>query len=449
MQCLPGSAAANQGRQLLATDLIVPERGLSMKALGELAKGRPENPRHGLTDDCESLGFWQLSLVNSLRHAFNESQDLRGHCAGFEGLFESWGAKDWAAMGTFVAEMVGHLNSGALTITTVTGIATSAAASDACGESYNGHCHNIARLDLPGQPMQCFIVEGTAPMDLYTVTKSSPTVTCKVMNDKAQYVEEQLCRPDFLTRLGKTVSGMTLFINRAHGASDLGKGWRRDEEMTGWVSSTVFTNGLDSDPSFPMKFYNRVMFTGLKCTEGGAGCLPVQEAGVGGVAGCHPYDLNRLDLRAVNVPLPAGMKDKMRAIMDEANPPVSGPEFWQALAATWIPARPLSEMNRAARGRLAQGVKYTVVSCMESPGSQDYVPVLFEAKRRLADRASELNSTTPNSDGIHLVAEMLGTGVSLKLFVPDRPIRELTVIRSLIRAMHDVDWQGPIPEAGG
>jgi len=159
--------------------------------------------------------------------------------------------------------------------------------------------------------------------------------------------------------------------------------------------------------------------------------------------------MNRGDLRAVDVPMAAGTKEKMRAIMDEANPPVSGREFWQELAATWIPAIPLAEMNREARDRLAAGVEYQVVSCMESPGSQDYIPLLYEVKERLADRATAINAADPHSDGIVVTAEMLGTGVSLKLFVPDRPIRELTLMRSLIKAMHDVSWGGPIPEAGG
>ena len=449
LQCLPGSAAANQGRAIRAPDPIVPETNMSMQALCALARGRPENPRHGLTDDCESLGYWQVQLVHSVQLAARGSADLRAQCQGFECLFAAWTARDWAAMGGYVREMVGLLESGALSMTTATGIATNAAAGDVGGESFNGHCHNLARLDLPGQPLHCFIVEGTAPMKLYTVTKASPTVTCKVMNDKMQYVEEVLARPDFLTRLGKTVSGMTMFVNRAHGGGEMGKGWKRDEVMTGWVVSTIFTNALDSDPSFPIKFYNRIMYTGLKCTAAGAGCLPVQEARVGLTAGCHPYDMNRKDLRAVDVPLPAGMKQSMRDIMNEANPPVSRPEFWQRLASTWVPACPLGEMNRQARAGLSQGVQYTVVSCMESPGSQDYIPVLHEAKRRLADRANELNASDPKGDGIRVAAEMLGTGVSLKLFVPERPIQELTFIKSLIQAMHDVDWLGPIPVAGG
>lgn len=449
MQCLPGSSAANQGRKIAPTDLIVPEQGLSMKALAELANGRDENPRHAMVDDCESLGFWQIMMTRSLQYGVRGGADLQIQCAGFECLFSEWTPRDWAAMGSFVKEMVGLLESGALSLTTVTGIATNAAAGGVGDESYNGHCHNIGRLDLPGEPLQCFIVEGTAPMELYTVTKASPTVTCKVMNQQGEYVEEVLCRTDFLTRLGKTVSGMTLFVNRAHGAGDLGKGWPRAREMTGWTSSTVYTNALDSDPSVPLKFYNRFMYTGLKCTDGSAGCLPVQEARVGLTAGCHPYDMNRMDLRAVDVPLAAGMKEKMRAIMDEASPPVSGPEFWRELAATWIPATSLSEMNRSARAGLVAGVEYNVVSCMESPGSQDYVPVLYEVKERLAERANAINLADPHSDGIAVTAEMLGTGVSLKLFVPDRPIRELTFVRSLIRAMRDVDWGGPIPEAGG
>jgi len=449
LQCLPGSAAANQGRVLLAPNPIVPEASMTMKALGELASGRAENRRHCLTDDCESLGYWQLTMMHSMQLSMRDSPDLRAQCAGFQCLFAAWTPRDWSAMTSFVREMTGLLDSGALSMTTVTGIATNAAAGDVGGDSYNGHCHNLARLDVPGEPLHCFIVEGTAPMEVYTVTKDSPTVTCKVMNDQQQFVEEVLCRTDFLTRLGKSVSAATMFINQAHGAGESSAGWPRAEPMTGWVGSTVFTNGLDSDPSFPLKFYNRFMYTGLKCTAGGAGCLPVQEARVGLTAGCHPYDMNRMDLRAVDVPLPPGLKQTMRDIMNEANPPVSAPEFWQKLASTWVPACPLLQINRGVQEALAPGVAYTVVSCMESPASQDYIPVLHEVKRRLAERASAINAAAPGSDGIHVTAEMLGTGVSLKLFVPDRPIHGLTVMQSLIQAMHDVGWQGHIPDPLG
>ena len=449
---LPCGAPQFLGRHIKPAAPIQAPDGLSLDEYVGMLKGRPENLRCILSDDCESSAGMAVLALTSLVEGLQRTPDLQALCAGFEPLFAAWGQADWDAMGGFVHDMAGLVRAGQLTLTTAIGIATNAAASDGDApgpDSYNGHCHNIGRLAVEGQPIQCFIVEGTAPMELCRVTPTSPRVTCKVASatDPSQTTLERMDMPDFLTRLGKTVSVMTQLVNKPYGAQTGSDGWPLPEPMTGWVSSTIYSNTLDSDPSCALKFYNRVMYAGWACASNQDGCLPVQESAqhaTGKVAGCHPYDLNRTDLRAVGVGLDPDMRAKMRAILDEANPPIAEKEVFQKLAATWGPAQPLRAMNQANQRSLEKGVEYLIVSCMESPSSQDYSPVILKIKEPFVREWDRLNRTDPKSDGIRLSIEQVGTGTTIKLRVPQRDIGELTVIRNGVKAMQALGWKGKL-----
>lgn len=447
---LPCSAPQFLGRHVRVPNPIVPPHGASIDALAQLLAGREENLRYALADDCESSSGLSMIALTSLVEAYQQTPDLKTLCKGYENLFKAWSRQDWESMGRFVGEMVSHVHGGALTLSTVTGLASNASASEVgSGASYNGHCHNVGRLNLPDRPVHCFIVEGTAPMESCTVHRDSPTVMCQVtemVNGHPQKVSRPLHMPDFLTRLGKTVAFLTQIISRPYGMQVAeGQGWPLKEPASGWLSSTIFSNALDSDPSFPLNFYNRAMYTSWQCTSGGVGCLPVQEAHAR-IAGCHPYDLNKVDLRALSVALPQDIEKTMKAIIDEANPPLASESQFQQLARTWSPAASLGRMNQDAQAELEHGVRYHTVSCMESPGSQDYTPIILGMKAILACEWNRLNRAHPKSDGGLVSVEELGTGVTIKIRVPDRPIEQLTLIETCVQAMRNVGWKGRIPD---
>lgn len=447
---LPCSAPQFLGRHIRQPNPIYPPPEATMDMLIDLIAGRVENMRCTLADDCESSAGAAVVALQSLLKAMKQGGDLRVLCHGFGALFAAWTAQDWGDMSQFVGEMVKLVENGSLSLSTVTGIATNASASDVGAEpAYNGHCFNVGRLILGDQPVHCFIVEGTAPLDACTVRQGSPTVMCQVTEMRGgvpQKVMRPLQMPDFLTRLGKTVTCLTQVINVPHGTLVAqGQGWPLREPLTGWLSSTIFSNALDSDPSFELGFYNRAMYTGWQCAQGGGGCLPVQESG-GRLAGCHPYDLNKQDLRALSAGLPQELNEIMRDILDEANPPIAADSLFQQLARTWWPAASLGQMNRAMQADLEPGVSYHTVGCMESPGSQDYTPILGAIKTTLACEWNRLNKEHPNSDGIRIHAEVLGTGVTLKIRVPNRVIGQLTLVQTCLQAMCNVGWRGKIPE---
>ena len=447
---LPCSAPQFLGRHFRQANPIVPPLEATMDMHIDMMAGRPENMPCVLADDCESSAGLAVVALNSLVQAVKQGPDLQVQCKGFEPLFAAWTAQDWTCMSQFVGEMVGLVDGGSLSLSTVTGIATNAAASDVGSEpAYTGHCHNIGRLIQGDGSVHCFIVEGTAPMESCTVRQDSPVVTChvtKMVSGTPQRVVEGLHMPDFLTRLGKTITFMTQIISKPYGAVGAdGQGWPLREPLTGWLSSTIVSNALDSDPSFPLSFYSRAMYTGWQCTQGGAGCLPVQES-TGRLAGCHPYDLNKPDLRALSAGLPPALNEAMRDIIDEANPPIAPNKTFQQLARAWSGATSLSRMNQDVQAGLEPGVTYHTLSCMESPGCQDYIPIMLAIKTTLAREWDRLNSAHPKSDGIRVHAEELGTGVTLKIRVPDRPIDQLTLIETCLQAMRNVGWKGKIPD---
>jgi len=421
-------------------------------------KGRGENMRCIMDDDCETSAHLAMTALNTLLKAHGQS--LSELCKEYP-LFKQWTATDWALMQGFMDEMTGLVRSGSLSLHTATGLATSMAASDNPSQnvSYNGHCHNIGVLkqapahantmggavDQPGESVTCFIVEGTAPLEHCRVTATSSRVTCKAARNGA-FVEETIPMPDFLCKLGRTVVVLAQMINAPNGGQFSGGGWPLPEKVSGWMTSTVYTNSLESDRTAKLGFYNRVMYSGLKCRDDGLGCMPVEEQAGGRLAGCHPYDLSRMDLRGVNATLPDGVREKMTAILDEANPPMADEGVFKLLADTWLAAQPLTQMNMDAVGMKAKGVKYLVVSCMESPGSQDYLPIMHLAKTRLANEVNRLNAADPESDGAFLVSALDGTSHALKVYFPDRTTPKVTIVRNFITAMKNIEWPGQIPD---
>ena len=200
-------------------------------------------------------------------------------------------------------------------------------------------------------------------------------------------------------------------------------------------------SSLDSDINTPLRFYNRVMYSGFKCRDSGLGSMLVEEKNTL-VAGCHPYELNNSALRAVNVSMPMDLHDTMHQIMDEATPPIVSSSTLLELSHSWVQCMPLTDLNEEENKYRKQGIEYLTTCAMETPGSPDYIPVIYEAKSRLVKAMNDVNMKRPDSDGIFARVFSMGTGVHIILHVPQVNIEKLTVVDSLLNAMDQIQWPG-------
>ena len=203
-------------------------------------------------------------------------------------------------------------------------------------------------------------------------------------------------------------------------------------------------SALDSDQNIPLRFYDRIMYSGFKCTEYGLGSMPVEER-LQLTAGCHPYELNKLTLRGVNVTIPVELQPKMYNIMDEANPPLVSENTLIELSHSWMKCLPISDLNVEENNYRKSGIQYITTCAMETPGSPDYIPVIYEAKSRLINAMNDINMTRPDSDGIFARVFPMGTGVHIILHVPQVTINKLTVVNSLLKAMETIQWPNKPP----
>lgn len=374
-------------------------------------------------------------------------------------LFKSFTPRCWELMASIFARGNRMLESGQLRVMTGVGLATTASAADIKSDSasYNGHCFNVGFVQTPAMERPyCFLLEGTAPMIQLKVTSSSPRVTFNIYKDPADstsFETQTHDMPAFLTLLGRTLSAMTQVINAPNGGHQMAGGWPFKDRIAGWMGSVMVMNALDSDPSTELRFYNRVMYMGWPCTETGQGCMPVEEPSTaacsmapstspGLVAGCHPFSLNNLSIRGFDAGVAPDHVRLMSEIMNEATPPIASHKIFQQLSQFWVPCGPFEDVNVREQAMRDKGVEYVRVASMETPSVPEYIPIIFEAKRQLINRATQINMAHPGSDGIIGSVAALGTGVHVFLDVPQRDIHQLTFVDSLRRAMGELQWPG-------
>ncbi len=386
---------------------------------------------------------------------------LEDQCNGWP-LFTSFTPRCWEILASIFERGNRMLESGQLRVMTAVGLATTASAADIKSDSamFNGHCFNVGIIHTESMERPyCFLLEGTAPMIQLKVTESSPRVTFNIFSDpsdSSHFETQTHDMPAFLTLLGRSLSAMTQVINTPNGGHYPKGGWPTKDPITGWLASVMVMNSLDSDPNTELRFYNRVMYMGWPCTETGQGCMPVEEPGTaaclaetlsgsngsGLVAGCHPFSLNNLNIRGFDAGIPPADVHQMSEIMNEATPPIASHKIFQQLASFWVPCTPLEDANVREQAMRDKGVEYVRVGAMETPSVPEYIPIIYEAKRQLINRANQINMAHTNSDGIIGSVMALGTGVHVFLDVPQRDIHQLTYIESLRQAMEDIKWPG-------
>lgn len=421
----------------------------------------PELLLHPHTDDCESSAlFAQLLKLSSMRvyatlkneaSIEGKARRLQEACHGWP-VFKSFTPDSWNLMARMVDRGCEMLAKGELSIVTGVGLATNASAEDvrACtdGSVFCGHCFNVSRIKTDGMPVARFgILEGTGPMYMITTEKSSPKVTVSVTHETADGMVKEtktLEMPLFLTMLGATVMRLTQVINCPKG-EEFGResGWPLGVKITGWRNRTMVMSALDSDRSVDLDFYNRIMYIGLPCKAEGLGCMPVDERPARMVAGCHPFQLNDKWSRAVSADLPQSKSVKvLQEVMEETTPPMAPDSILCDLSGKWVPCRPLEAVNKEVAAAM-QGARFYRTCVMESPCAPEYLAVLFEIKRRIAEETNRLNMQADGSDGIRVTPLLEGLSVILAMDVPYRDMSKLTVIDSLTQAM--INLRCPLP----
>jgi hypothetical protein len=439
----PGSV-----RPLVAGSSFTPCEQLSEGVLPELYLSL-------CTDDCESSSLAARMaklavLAFSTSHADKQPearvQALQEACQGWR-VFQRFTPVSWRLMGRFVDRLGGMLVNKHLRIMTGVGLATNASAAEEETDraEYCGHCFNVGYIQTPSMSYATpFLLEGTAAMYSLHVDDSTPRVTVNLVDastDKRTGETKVLDMPSFLSALSGTVMLLSTVINAPNGGVGDKLGWPLPVQVRGWLAKTNVTPALSSTPGTHLAFYNRIMYMGWPCTVGGQGCMPVQETeGKKINAGCHPYDLTKLDLRGVDATLPGDALGLMTDIMEEAVPPQARADVVKEIANRWIECRPLEVINREADLVRKPGVRYHRVVCMESPCAPEYLSIVHEAKRRFADETNRINDALPDSDGIRLYSLLEGVDDLLCVDVEDRTISKLTVVESMKQAMTNLAW---------
>lgn len=363
---------------------------------------------------------------------------LQEVCKGWP-IFKDFTDESWEIMADYLDRGNMMLANGGLKSMVAVGLASNASASDTDKNaivSYCGHCFNVSYIKTSA--MECAkigLLEGTAPLYSITVNKTSPKAVIHQVNGSVHVMD----RPKFLTCLGANILKLTQVINSPNGGGDAGpkSGWPLDLPITGWLSHSQVMCSLDSDASSELSFYNRIMHIGWPCTDQGQGCLPVTERGKI-TAGCHPFELTNVNIRGIDAGFSPDEVSDMRAVMEEATPPMAQESVLRELASMWIPCRPLESVNTETKR--ASKLEYHRVSTMESPCAPEYLSIIFEAKRRVAKETNKINDAKADSDGIRLYAYLEGLSAVLSADVPYKDISKLTVIESLKTALSNIKY---------
>lgn len=441
-----------------------------------------------LTDDCESLTLLahmakktSLAMHHSTRMQArlagpgkSAGQALREACQGFA-VFKNFTPKSWDLMAGIFDRGNTMLEQGHLRVMTTVGLASAASAEEVAKDasSLGGHCFNVGYLKTPSMEKSvCELLEGTSAMISVPIHDGSTRYRVRLFSGETGKVQSETVwtLAELLPALGCTVGSLTQIANAPNGAhSDTSGGWAFKSPVTAWVGRTMAIASLDSDPKYPLHFYNRIMYTGWSCAgvAGGQGSLPVQESqsatpSRGGshsmYAGCHPYDLNSPSLRGISAELSPEEQKLMADIMEETTPPMVKNAVFQKLAEFWVPCKPAEDIN--TRTSRESGVKYIRVAAMETPGVPEYIPLFLEAKGQLVSATNAINRARPDSDGIIGTVCALGTGVHILLDVPDyasdapssgseHSLRCLTYVESMKEAMQQIGWPARVTPVHG
>ena len=418
-----------------------------------------------LKDDCESSAQLAVLCRLALMIAPNMADGLQ-KILGAWPMFKNFTPRCYSLMSQIINRGAEMLRSGTLKVTTAVGLATSAAASDVLKKTaeFNGHCFNIACVAAADR-LSFAIMEGTAPSCSILVSETTPQIPVKLWHTPGNpraFTTRIMSFNQYCNALAQGVNELTRVRNAPNGGRTQGGGWPiKGPPVTGWTSTSILMNSLDSDPESYLEFYNRVVHMGWKCSPGASGCMPIEQCqrtpGLAEprvsimprfLAGCHPYHLNDRSLQAIDACVPSDKQPVMDAVMDEAHPPLVDESALKRLAAYWAPCSPFSDVNNQRRFIMSreEGVEYVRVACMETPGVPEFVPLVCLAKHTAFKLADKINSERADSDGARFVSEdkPQGTGFHGFIEIPCKAVIP-TAMNSLRRALKMLGWPGYVP----
>lgn len=431
---------------------FVPQVPVDAGALPELCLGMA-------FDDCESstltgmvMKKTSLHLFDTLNRLHDPAKETRGQLLrrlsedGWP-VFKQFTDRSWELMARVLDAGNGMLKAGYMRSMTAVGLSTSASAADVRDKKakFGGHCFAVSCIKTPAMARASVgLLEGTAPTIMVRAREADPGVPVPVFREGvAEPTTRVVKRTELLDLLGGALLRLTRLLNCPNGGhKDMEGGLAVDVKLRGWLSKTMVVNALDSDASQPLEFYHRVMYMGWPVLPGSVGCMPVEESVVR-QAGCHPYRLVDQEVRGVSAAFSPEAWRRMGELMDELTPPMAPHDRLRDLMSMYLPCRPLEAVNADAARR--PGVRYHRVCAMESPCAPEYLSVMFEIKRRIAEKANELNEKDPNSDGIRLYALLECLSVTLAADVPETGFARLTVVDNLKRAMAALGVQAGPP----
>lgn len=444
-----------------------------------------------MLDDCESSTELAVLARNTLKDfpyddgagMHERMGDKGGRETGSARLCEA--LRSWPLFASFTPEChslmaqicrrgASMFNSGTLQICTTVGVATNASAGEEekGTASYCGHCFNVGRVYAPppssyvsdsqsssssatAQPgVYCFLLEGTAPMDEFHVQSVDSAIQVPVKMWHAPgtgsgYDIKPFLFHEYLALLSRSVAFLTQVINTPNGGHSEGGGIPSTTGLVlhGWLAGHTFCPSLHSDPAVRMSFYHRVMCTGLGCGANVKGSVPVEQSKDDEqkfIAGCHPYSLSSMDLRGLDVPVPSDKYELMKAIMNEAHPPLVDPLVFRRLSDLWAPCAPLCTVNTSLPNRRLKGVPYVRVACMETPAIPEFVEAICRMKAIVCDLTNEINLARPDSDGVSVQCSRQGTGCHLFIDVPVKAGTP-TIVHSMRSALKRLNYPGYVP----
>ena len=403
-----------------------------------------------LIDDCETSAMAGMLATSTVKKGDMTlfASELKSHP-----LFQHWTDECFRQCSACFARLQGMLANGQINVSLMVGLAGGASADQIsktgasdktddidAAQNLNGHCFAVLRhVDPSTNKLYVRLLEGTTRIKVFSPVPIE--YTCTKISDSKPI---QLPMDKFQTILCQSISDTLSLTKSVVHATDTPL-----YKVDGIARDTVALPCLHSlTPTSDIPFYKWCVYTGLSCSTGvGSLLLDDREFGASTVgAGCRPWQMASSRLQALSAELPDDMSALGERILDEAWPPIATKETFHGVMDHWETLTPLAEVNADLAPLKKFDVPYSSIACMESPNDPGCVEYIHQINCLVVNEANRLNLSLPDSDGIFVKVDRIGTGVSKTVHIPHRS-STLTYMRSLRKAQFSLGWPGaPDPD---
>ena len=400
-----------------------------------------------LVDDCETSAMAGMLAASTVQRGNMNcfATELREHP-----LFQHWTDGCFEQCSTFFRRLQSMLVNNQVNVSLMVGLAggasadeikTSGAPSDKkdnidTAQNLNGHCFAVLRHVNPTtNKLYVRLLEGTTRIRVFSPVSIEYTCT---LGDAAKPIQVPLDK--FQTLLCQSVSGI---LSLTKSVVNQSKEPPPAHKVDGIARDTVIIPCLHSSSS-DIPFYKWCVYTGLSSNTGiGSLLLDDKEFGATLGAGCRPWQMASPKLQGLSAELPVEMSALGEKILDEAWPPIASKDTFHSIMAHWETLTPLSDVNADldACKQNFKDVPYSSIACMESPNNPDCVDYIHRINCLVVNEANRLNLSLPDSDGVFVKVDRIGTGVSKTIHIPHKSAT-LTYMRSLRQAQFNLGWPG-------